>query len=886
MPGPGEPLGRAAGRDRDGLESRWRGQPLEGGCEVVVEEKAVLPVLDQLRGARLARRRHGKSRGHPLEHRVAEGVVTCRQHEKIGRGVPGLDVVAMAQEMDALGHTELDRQPTRRLLPAAPHHEKLGRRARVRQTTNRPVQTLAVQPSADEERHWTLEPEPAPQPLSVHRTSLGMEARGIHTVVDHDETFARHGVTLRDLLGPTLRDAVDDLGRIGEDRLLDSQDGSMPRRERALESGLPVDALHVLRMAPAPTAIDLLPPCAREAVHQVEAVGRRARRSLREETHAQRLPDSGHANATQMNAGWGVQLDRPAHDRDLVSELCELLRGPQRVELGTAGTPRETLDHDGDSHGAREGSRTRYAMAMGRERRGPSLGWALLLVTSLSACSPLVPEPPPGELRINLGTEPPTLDWTRATDNVSITVIEQLMRGLTQLDPELKPAPALAERWDVSGDGLRYTFHLRTDVRWSDGVPLSAEQFVYSWRRLLDPATAAEYAYFLYPVRGARAFNSGALRDPAALGVRALDAHTLRVELERPLVYFPSLTTFMVTFPLRRDLIERYGDAWTEPGQLVSLGPFRLEEWRHEYRLRLRANESYFAGAPVLRGITAYMVEQASTALVLFEQGLLDIVRLPPLEIRRYRDRPSYRRAPALRGYYYGFNTRLAPFDRASVRRAFAMSIDRSEFPRLLQGGEIPAAYWIPPGMPHHNPDVGVRFDPEAARALLRSEGIDPRTLDPVRIVYNSDQLNKLVAEKVQSQWETHLGVEVELQSREWKVFLRELAHSPPPVYRLGWGADFPDPDNFMNLFTSYSANNHTGWANAEYDRLVDQAAREHIPARRQQLYDRAQRILCEEDVPIVPLFVTSINLVVRPRVRGFEPNPMDLFFLEQVTVE
>ncbi len=509
-----------------------------------------------------------------------------------------------------------------------------------------------------------------------------------------------------------------------------------------------------------------------------------------------------------------------------------------------------------------------------------------LLAVVLWGCDAAALRAPAGELRINLGTEPPTLDWTLATDNVSFLVIGQLMQGLTRLGPDLRAEPALAERWEVSADGLVYTFHLRSDVRWSDGAPLHADQFVYSWRRLLAAATAAEYAYFLFPVAGARAYNAGRLRDPNGLGVRALDAHTLEVRLEAPLVYFPSLSTFMVTFPERADLIEKYGEAWSEAGNLVSLGPYVLEEWRHEYRVVLRANESFYAGRPSLDRIVGYMVGEQSTALVLFEQGILDLVRLPPLEIRRYRERPSYRHKPALRGYYYGFNTRLAPFDDARVRRAFAMAIDRAEFPKLLQGGELPAAYWIPPGMPHHNPEIGLEFDPAGARRLLGEAGVDPARLAPVRVVYNTEQVHRLVAETVQAQWQEHLGVRVELENREWKVFLKELTVSPPPVYRLGWGADFPDPDNFMNLFTPYSANNHTGWGNSRYDSLVEQAARERDRARRQALYDEAQRILCEQEVPITPLFVSAINLAVAERVKGFEPNPMDIFFLERVRAE
>jgi oligopeptide transport system substrate-binding protein len=513
-------------------------------------------------------------------------------------------------------------------------------------------------------------------------------------------------------------------------------------------------------------------------------------------------------------------------------------------------------------------------------RKGRALAWLALLALACGRSE----RPGPAELRFNLETEPPSLDWSLATDGVSVLAIEQLMRGLTRLGRDLRPEPELARSWEISTDGRTYRFLLRDDVRWSDGVPLVAQHFVDGWLRLLAPETAAEYAYFLFPVKNARAFNAGEITDPGAVGVRARGDGVLEVELEAPLVYFPALVNFMVTFPQRRDLIERFGERWTEPPNLVTLGPFVLDEWRHEYRLVLRANPRFYGPKPALERITGFMVEEDSTALVLFEQGLLDLVKLPPLEIRRYAERPEYVRQPLLRGYYYGFNTKKPPFDDARVRRAFALAIDRDAFPALLQGGEQPWPAWIPPGMPHANADIGLRFDPERARSLLREAGVDPAGLEPVRVVYNSDQTHKLVAEKVQALWREHLGVRVVLENREWKVFLKELQTDAPPVFRLGWGADFPDPDNFMNLFTSYSENNKTGWGNARYDALVEQAAREADPAARQKLYDEAQRILCEEEVPIVPFFVSAANFAVAPRLQGFAPSPMDRYDFDRVS--
>jgi oligopeptide transport system substrate-binding protein len=518
-------------------------------------------------------------------------------------------------------------------------------------------------------------------------------------------------------------------------------------------------------------------------------------------------------------------------------------------------------------------------------RRSRRIRAAPLLLAALLGCVPQGGGPA-DTLRINLLGEPPTLDWNRATDSTSIMVIEQLMRGLTRLGPGLRPAPALAERWESEQGGRIWRFHLRRDVVWSDGVPLEASHFVDGWRRLLAPATAAEYAYYLYPVRGARALNSGESRDPE-LGVRALDRHTLEVELEQPLVFFPSLVNFMVTFPIRLDLIERHGEAWTDPGRLVSLGPYVLADWHHEYRVSLRINPLFFGTEPGPKRILAYMVQDPATQLVLFEQGYLDWVRLPPLEIRRYVDRPQYRTGPMLRGYYYGFDVREPPFDDVRVRRAFALAVDRDVFPAVLQGGEVPWSSWIPPGMPAANAGIGLRFDPEQARALLADAGIDPAELGPIALGYNTGETrHKLVAEKVQSMWAEHLGVEVALQPREWKVYLKELVIDPPPIYRMGWGADYPDPHNFMELFTSYSANNYTGWQDAGYDALIAEASRATDPATRQRLYDDAQRILCERDVPIIPFFVSAANLVVSERVRGFETSPMDLYYFDEVRLE
>lgn len=486
--------------------------------------------------------------------------------------------------------------------------------------------------------------------------------------------------------------------------------------------------------------------------------------------------------------------------------------------------------------------------------------------------------------RMNLSSEPPTLDWSLATDNVSFDVITNIMEGLTQFDKDLHPRPAVAQRWEVLDGGRRLVFHLRKDVRWTDGKPVTARDFEYSWKRLLNPATAAEYSYFLYDLVNAKEYNEGKITDPNLVGVKALDDFTLEVRLIAPRAYFPSITTFMVTFPMRRDIVEKFGEQWTEPRNMVTNGPFRLERWQHDYKVILARNPSYYGPPPALERVEMYVVPEPNTALTLYETGFLEVVNLPPLAIPRYRGHPEYVTAPQLRGYYYGFNVEKKPFSDVRVRKAFAMAIDKTRLTRILQGGEIPTNSWVPKGMLAYNPEIGLRFNPREARRLLAEAGYPGGKGFPrVKAVFNSDAVNSLVGEFLQAQWREHLGVSIDLDNQEWKVYLKNLKADPPPLFRLGWGADYPDPDNFLNLFVTGGGNNNTKWGNRRYDELIARAAGEPDERTRVDLYNRAQKILSEEEVPIIPLFVAAQNMLLKPYVRGFEVNAMDILYLKRV---
>ena len=491
-------------------------------------------------------------------------------------------------------------------------------------------------------------------------------------------------------------------------------------------------------------------------------------------------------------------------------------------------------------------------------------------------------------LNINIGTEPPTLDWSLATDSTSFTVILNIMDGLAAFDENYLPRPALAQSWKVSEDGRTYTFSIRPDVLWTDGKPLVAGDFLYSWKRILTPETAGGYAYFLFDVKNAREFNSGLTKDFSEVGVKAPDDRTFVVTLARPRAYFLSLVTFMSTFPMRRDVVEKHGAQWTEAENIVTLGPYRLQRWKHHSEILIVENETYWGKKPKsARKVKMIMNENPVSALALYESGELDFLDsrgIPLLEVPRLAKLPEFTESAVFRNNYVGFNVRASPFDDPLVRKAFGSSIDRENLARLLQGSGVPATSWIPPGMLAHNPSAGLSFDREKAAELLASAGYpNGKGFPTVSFLYPDTGNNRIVAEAFQSMWKEYLGVEVKLVNREWAVYLSTLRNAPPHIFRAGWQADFPDPHNFMNLFECASGNNHTGWCDPEYDGLVSRASETPDSEKRTALYDRAQKILTERDAPIVPYLISVQQNMIKPYAKGLEPDRMDFLYFGEV---
>ncbi|MEA3366711.1 MAG: peptide ABC transporter substrate-binding protein [Planctomycetota bacterium] len=495
---------------------------------------------------------------------------------------------------------------------------------------------------------------------------------------------------------------------------------------------------------------------------------------------------------------------------------------------------------------------------------------------------------PPADLVWTAGTEVTTLDPGNMTALNDGRVAAALFEGLTVLDAAiLEPRPGVAERWQVSDDRLTYTFFLRPDARWSDGRPVTAEDFAYSWRRVLTPETAAEYAYMLYPIRGAKAYYEAALKDPAKadwsrVGVRVEGPHRLVVELERPTAYFLDLVAFHTYLPVRRDVVEAHGERWTFPGHIVSNGAYRLVSWEFRSRMRWEKNPYYWnADAVALERVESRVFEQPTTALLAYETGAVDLTTtvpslavMPLLEAQRAGRRHDVLYGPRLATYFYRFNCTVKPLSDPRVRRALVLAINRREIiDRAARGGQQPAYAYVPPGMKGYEPADGIREDVKEARRLLAEVGY-PRGagLGELAILVNKGFDHVPLAEVIQQQWRTNLGLDVRIEKVEWKVFLDMIHRLDYQIARGGWYGDYVDPNTFLDMFVTGGGNNETGWSNTRYDGLIAAAARETDPLRRMGILRRAERLLLAE-VPIMPIYYYTAAILVRPGLEGVEPN-------------
>ena len=483
----------------------------------------------------------------------------------------------------------------------------------------------------------------------------------------------------------------------------------------------------------------------------------------------------------------------------------------------------------------------------------------------------------PVTLQWNLGGEPPTLDPSLATDTTSVDVIEQLFLGLTDFNDEtMEVIPELATSWEVSEDGLVWAFHMRKDAVWSDGKPVTAHDVEYAVQRTCDPATASDYAYVLYIIKGAKEVNTGEITDLSHIGVKAVDDYTVQFALNQPAGYFPAIAGMWIARPVPRWTIEKYGEKWTDPENIATNGPYLLKEWKHEDEIVLEKNPDYYDADKVqIEKVQCLMIVEQSTAMAMYEDGKLDSVDIPLVDIDRVNADPVLSKekfiAPRLCTYYYGFNNTKPPMDNPLVRKAFSAAINRqSLIDYILKGEQVPATTFTCPGIFGHIPPaegVGIGYDPEAAKKYLADAGYPGgKGLPEVTLMFNTSEDHAKIAQAIQQMWKEVLGVEVNVVNQEWKVYLKTLSEDAPQIYRLAWCADYPDANNWVyENFHSTDSLNEIKWSNAEFDRVVEQAARESDPAKRYELYKRSEQILCEEEAAIAPIYFYTFVRITKP---------------------
>jgi oligopeptide transport system substrate-binding protein len=529
--------------------------------------------------------------------------------------------------------------------------------------------------------------------------------------------------------------------------------------------------------------------------------------------------------------------------------------------------------------------------------------WLLITGLSLLACasgeSNVVQGNRAGILHYGNGTEPQGLDPHVVTGLPESHIVSALFEGLTTKNPyTLESEPGVAQSWEVSEDGLTIVFHLNPEAKWSNGDPMTAEDYVWSWQRALNPAMGNQYAYMLYPVENAEAYATAKLEDFSHVAVKALDKHTLQVRLNAPTPYFIQLMDHHSTFAVHRATIEKYGKAtdrftpWTRAENIVGNGPFRLKDWQLNRRLTVEKSDTYWDRDRVkLNGIVFYPTENISSEERMFRVGQLHYTQVIPLDkipvYRAMKDSP-YVNAPYLGTYFYLLNIDRPPLDDVRVRQALSLAIDRELLNNtVLHASNVPAYSITPPGTLGYQPPKLFDHDVERARQLLAEAGYpDGEGWPKLELTYNTSESHLKIAVALQQMWQDALNIHVTLANQEWKVYLDSVDQMDFQMARRGWIGDYVDPNNFLDLFLCDGGNNNTGFCDANYDSMIQhEAPGAKSREERYAIFSAAETLLMEQ-MPIIPIYTYTSNHLIHPSVHGMPSNLMDYVNFKYVSLE
>ncbi|MFI5333798.1 MAG: peptide ABC transporter substrate-binding protein [Chlamydiales bacterium] len=512
---------------------------------------------------------------------------------------------------------------------------------------------------------------------------------------------------------------------------------------------------------------------------------------------------------------------------------------------------------------------------------------ALLLVCSCNNSS--IEKTKKQSVRLNIHSEPPTLDPRKATDSTSVSVIKMCFDGLVRQGRDGKIVPALASEIEISPEGDVYTFHLR-DALWSDGTPVTAQDFEESWKGALDPRFPSERAYDLYPLKNAQRAKEGAL-PLSEIGVKSIDKKTLQVKLEYPTSHFLKILISHSFLPTPRH-VQAKAPTWADSDKhYVSTGPFKLKKWSHYNEIVLEKNPLYWDAEVVkLEEVYLAIIENENTELALFDKGDLDwagspLSQLPLDPLPSLLHNKGAHEYPFSGVYYYVFNTKEFPFHNTNLRRAFALALDRqSIIDNITQGNQLPAMSLIPPTMWKRNVSHFRDGAVEEARVLFEQAllelGLTKETFPEITLSYNTVASHHKIAQAVQQQWKEALGVRVRLENKEWKVFLNELVHHQFQIARLGGVASVNDPADFLENYRYDASNrNYPQWSHEKFSALLAKAERCKADEKRMDYLAEAEKILIEE-MPVIPLYFYTGHYLKKPYIKEVyisETNEIDL---------
>jgi oligopeptide transport system substrate-binding protein len=488
------------------------------------------------------------------------------------------------------------------------------------------------------------------------------------------------------------------------------------------------------------------------------------------------------------------------------------------------------------------------------------------------------------------GSEPQGLDPHIVTGVPEHHILISLCEGLTIPNPNPNDMngymAGTAESWSISDDGKEYVFNINKNAKWSNGESVTADDFVWSWKRILTASLGSQYPDMLYYLEGAYEYHNGLIDDFDQVGVKSIDKHTLQVNLKNPTPFFLGLLSHYSTWPVHKETVLKFGDIddrngeWTRPGNFVCNGPFQLKTWELNNKIVVEKNPHYYDASMVqLNEIHYYPVSNVMTEDRMFRAGQLHLTStLPSQKCPIYiEENPNLRIDPYMGTYFYRINTENEVLKDVKVRKALAYSIDRQLLvDKVTKCGQIPAYSFTPPGTNGYQPTTEIPFDPVLAKSLLDEAGFSEENPFPkLEILFNTNEDHRKLALAIQQMWQINLGIEVELVNQDWKVYLNREMIGDFQISRAGWIGDYEDPNTFLDLMRPNRGNNKTGWENIEYDSLVEKANTINNQAERYELLYKAEEILIE-NMPVIPLYTYVRAYQLSPDVKGFSPHILD----------